>query len=108
MDDIQIKPGTVIGNVNVLDLTKATERSVTAIRKIGNVNILVYSKETAPLVPRLTIDNLNVSVEVPAAPKITIGQTVISRESTQGESEPLHHVVVGQMMIEPEVTGADL
>lgn len=108
MDKKHIEQGTVIGNVNVLDLTRATEQSVAAIKKIGNVNVLIYSKENASLVPRLAIENLNISLEVQAKYKLTTGQLMISEESTQEGDEPVHHVVVGQMLVEPDVTAADL
>ncbi len=108
MDKQGMKPGTVIGNVNVLDLTRATEESVAAIKRIGNVNVLLYSRETAPLVQRLAVGNLNVSVEVQTAPKVTFGNWVIGKESIREGVEPSDHVVVGQVLVEPDVTAADL
>lgn len=108
MDNANLEPGTVIGNVNILDMTNATEQSIAAIKKIRDVNILLYSKETAYLVPRLVIDNLNTSAEVSTAPKITTGQLVISKESILEGNEPIDHVVVGQLLIEPDVTPSDL
>ena len=108
MDNKEIKPGTVIGNVNILDLTKATEQTITSIRKIRNVNVLLYSKENAHLIPKLVIDNLNTSVQLEDTPKITTGQLTVSKESAREASEPVAHVVIGQMLIEPDVTAADI
>jgi hypothetical protein len=108
MDAEQLKAGTVIGNVNVLDLTRATEESIAAIREIGNVNVLLYSRATAPLVPRLAVGNLNVSVEMEGTPKVTIGHLVIGKEPEREGAEPVDHVVVGQVLVEPDVTSADL
>jgi hypothetical protein len=108
MDKERMEPGTVIGNVNVLDLTRATEESVAPIKRIGNVNVLLYSRETAPLVSRLAVGNLNVAVEVQAAPRVTFGTLVMSKESIREGSEPVDHVVVGEVLVEPDVTAADL
>jgi len=65
MEKTTIEPGTVIGNANILDLRKATAETVASISKIGNVNILLYSRETAPFIPKLNLSNINVSVEAP-------------------------------------------
>jgi hypothetical protein len=108
MDAEQLKAGTVIGNVNVLDLTRATEASIAAIREIGNVNVLVYSRATAPLVPRLAVRNVNVSVQMEGTPKVTIGHLVIGKEPGREGAGPVDHVVVGQVLVEPDVTSADL
>jgi hypothetical protein len=108
MNNKEIKPGTIIGNVNILDLTKATEQTIASIRRIRNVNVLLYSKENAHLIPKLAIDNMNTSVQLENTPKITTGQLVISKESVQEVNEPLDHVVIGQMLIEPDVISADI
>ena len=108
MDNKEIKQGTVISNVNILDLTKATEETITSIKRIGNVNVLLYSKENAHLIPKLAIGNLNTSVQLDNSPKLTTGQLVISKQSVQDIIEPQDHVVVGQMLIEPEVTADEV
>jgi len=108
MDNQEIKPGTVIGNVNILDLTKATEQTITSIKRIRNVNILLYSKTNAHLIPKLAIDNLNISLESESIPVITSGQIVIGKESIQETNEPLTYIMAGQMLIEPDVTADDV
>ncbi len=107
MDKVQMKPGTVIGNVNVLDITRATEDTLSAIQKIGSVNILIYSRETAHFVPLLSLGNLNAMVEVQTTPRVTVGNLVISKESVREGIEPASYVAVGNVMVEPDVSAAD-
>jgi len=94
-----------IGNVNILDLRQATEASVAEVGRIGNANILLYSSETAGLAARLTIGNINASVEVPAGmdAKPIIGQAVFNRDYFKGLQAPLYLCVVGQLFAEPDV-----
>ena len=44
MEKNAIEPGTVIGNINILDLRKATAETIASISKIGNVNVLLTSR----------------------------------------------------------------
>ena len=108
MEKTAIEPGTVIGNANILDLRKATAETIASIAKIGNVNILIYSRETAALIPKLNLGNINVSVEAPADAQAVTGQVIINREFLEGREHPLFLVVTGQVLVEPEVTAADV
>jgi hypothetical protein len=108
MEETTLEHGTVIGNVNVLDLRKATAETVADIRRIGNVNILLYSRATAPLVPRLNLGNVNVSVEVPEHAQVVTGQVVIGPDYFQGREEPLFLAVTGQVLVKPDVALEDV
>jgi hypothetical protein len=102
--------GKTIGNVNVLDLRKATEGSVAEITRIGNVNLLLYSPDTAGLVPLLDMGNLNASVEVPPEAKVQTrtGQVVINRDFFRDQETPSFYLVTGQVMVEPDVLAEDI
>lgn len=104
----KMEPGTILGNVNTLDLRKATAETVAAVAKIGNVNILLYSRETASLIPKLNVGNVNVSVEAPEEAQVVTGQVIISREYFRGREQPVYLVVTGQVLIKPDVTREDL
>jgi hypothetical protein len=108
MEKNAIEPGTVIGNINILDLRKATAETIASISKVGNVNVLLYSRETAPLIPTLNLGNINVSVEAPQDAQAVTGQVVINREFVEGREEPVFLVVTGQVLVKPEVKAEDV
>jgi hypothetical protein len=108
MEKTTLEPGTVIGNVNVLDLRKVTAETLADIAKIGNVNILLYSRATAPLISKLNLGNINVSVEAPEDAQVVTGQVIISREYFQDREQPVFLVVTGQVLVKPEVTPEDV
>ncbi len=99
-----------IGNVNVLDLRKATEAALARIGRIGNVNLLLYSQETAGLVTRLRLGNVNTSVMVPAGveAKPIMGSVMIDRDYLHGLTAPLYLVVMGQVIVDADVPAEDI
>lgn len=99
---------TIIGNVNTLDIRKATESSVANIERIGNVNILLHSRETAHLIPLLGMGNVNVVAEAPGSAQATTGQVVISPGFGAGSEGSAFLVVTGQVLIKPDVTAEEL
>ena len=108
MEKTTIEPGTVISNANILDLRKATAETIAGISKIGNVNVLLYSPETAPFIAKLNVSNINVSVEAPQDAQAVTGQVVINREYLQGREHPAFLVVTGQVLVKPDVTPEDV
>jgi hypothetical protein len=102
--------GKEIGNVNLLDMRNATEDSLAGIKRIGNVNLLIYARETANLVPRLNAGNINLSVEVPPETRLhqAMGQTTIGRDYFKNAAEPLCIVALGQVVVEQDVPLEDI
>ena len=102
--------GKVIGNVNILDLRKATEESVREYERIGNVNLALYASETAHLLHKLVIGNLNATAEVPADVKVEtiMGPLEIGADHFRNVGEPLGFLVMGPVTIDPEVKPEDL
>ena len=91
-----------IGNVNVLDLRKTREESIAGIRRIGNVNLVLYSEATLPLVSRLTLGNLNATVEVPAEAdtRFVMGSYQVAAGSLPTGASASFPVVMGNVIIE--------
>jgi hypothetical protein len=100
-----MEQGKVIGNVNVLDLRKATEASVAGISKVGNVNLLIHSRETADLITHLNLGNVNVTVEVPPDTNVQtlMGQVVINRDYFKNQEGASFLLAMGQIVVEPDV-----
>ncbi|AIC95881.1 hypothetical protein [Shouchella lehensis] len=69
-----------IGNVGTLNLTEATEESISAIQHINNVGLLLYSTETASLVPKLSIGNLGYSLRIPKDAQVINGLFTVDNE----------------------------
>ena len=97
--------GKVLGNVGTLDLRNATEESVATIDRIGNVGQILYSPETARLIPMLNCGNIGGSLEVPEGAQLTSGQTFLKLKDI---SEPISMVSSGQLIIEADTTAEDV
>jgi hypothetical protein len=108
MEKTTLESGTVIGNVNVLDLRKVSAETVASIGKIGNVNMLIYSRATAPLIPKLNLANVNISLEAPEEAQVVTGQVIIDRDYFQGREQPVFLVVTGQVLVKPGVKPEDV
>lgn len=98
--------GKFIGNVNILDLRKATAETVAEIAGVGNANIAIYSPETAGLLAKINFGNLNTSVEMSADKQLDFkfGQTILGRSYFETLQVPVVPVIFGQLVIEPDVT----
>lgn len=94
--------GKTIGNVNILDLRKTTEEAIAGIRRIGNVNILLYSAATASFIGRLDLGNINVSVEAPqeGESRTVMGHLRLAPEMLRDEGVAGFYVVMGHVMVE--------
>ncbi|OGG46119.1 MAG: hypothetical protein A3F84_26880 [Candidatus Handelsmanbacteria bacterium RIFCSPLOWO2_12_FULL_64_10] len=98
----------VISNVGTLDLRNATEASVAGIRRIGNVGMLLYSPDTAPLITRFKMGNIGSSIEAPSDAKLLSGQVVFNRDYFKDQTVPLSLIVAGQLIIHPDVPAEDV
>jgi hypothetical protein len=94
--------GKTIGNVNVLDIRKTTEEAISGIKRIGNVNIVLYSPDTAPYIGRFNCGNVNISIEVPADAELqtTMGSLRLTPGSMREADENAFHVVMGSVAVE--------
>jgi hypothetical protein len=98
----------VIHNVINLDIRTATEAAVAHIKRIDNVVNLLYSPETAALIGRLNAGNIVNPVEVPADARLHRGQLVLNRATFEGQTSPLRMVVMGQLIVEPDLAPEDI
>jgi len=99
-----------IGNVNVLDLRNATEASIAGITRIGNANVVVYSRESTALLSRIDIGNANAMVKIPSEVKVktVTGQAVIKGDYFKDQEERLFLLGVGQVIIGPDVPAEEI
>lgn len=97
------KMGKVIGNVGHLDLRNASEESIAQIRRIGNVGAVLYSPETAHLLPRLNIGNVGGTLCVPQDAKIVTGEAKFDHSYPGALKEPISLVIVGQLFVVGQV-----
>ena len=99
-----------IGNVNVLNMLNATEASVADIQRIGNVNFALVTPETAPLLQRIPIGNLNTTMQIPSGSKLVTqnGQLTVNADFFKNVDQKIFFVVNGQMIVEPGVPLADI
>lgn len=107
---METKPqeGKVIGNVGILDLRTATEATVAEIKSIGNVGTVLCSPETTHLAARINAGNIGGTIEAPADARLLSGQVIINRDYFKNQSAPLHLLVAGQVIIEPDVQAEDI
>lgn len=97
--------GKVIGNVNILDLRGATEESVKEYESIGNVNMAIYLPETAHLLHKLVIGNINATAEVPPDVRVELimGPLDIGAEHFANVTNQIGFMVMGPVTIAPDV-----
>jgi len=102
--------GKVIGNVNILDIRKATPEAVAEISGVGNCNLVLYSPETSSLLAKLTFGNLNSTIELPAEIKVdtVMGKTTIRKEYFDNQPAQVYLVVMGVIIFDPEVTAENI
>jgi hypothetical protein len=102
--------GKYIGNVNILDIRKATPEAVAEISGIGNCNLVLYSPETSSLLAKLGFGNLNSSIELPTEVKVdtVMGKTTIRKEYFDNQPAPVYLVVMGVITFDPDVTAENI
>lgn len=93
-----------IGNVVVLDIRKATEKSIAGIKSVGNVVTLVYSPETAHLVSQLNIGNVVNLLEAPVDAKILNYPVEFTHDYFEGKTEPVDAIIIGKLTVHPDVS----
>ncbi|PYZ96977.1 hypothetical protein CR205_14995 [Alteribacter lacisalsi] len=97
-----------IGNVGVLNLTKATEQSVANIEKIENVGCVLYKPETAHLITSLNIGNIGKTLEMTRDFTVINGQITLDQAFFSTVEKPLSLLVNGQVVIGKDVAADDI
>jgi len=105
-----MEQGRTIGNVNVLDLRNATEASIAGITRIRNANVVVYSRESMTLLPRIDIGNANAMLEIPSDVNVetVTGQAVIKGDYFKNQEEQLFLLGVGQVIFGSDVPAEEI
>ena len=104
----EARPKKRIGNVGTLDIRSASEETIAEIEKVGNVGMVLYSPETAPLFARLNIGNMGRSVEVSANAQLINGRLEIDSNYLKSLDEPVELLVMGQLIIKPGVQAEEI
>ena len=104
----EARPKKTIGNVGTLDIRTASEATIAEIEKVGNVGMVLYSPETAPLFTRLNIDNMGMSVEASVDAQVINGQLEIDSDYLKSLDEPVELLVLGQLIIKPDVQAEEI
>ncbi|WP_078392504.1 hypothetical protein [Shouchella patagoniensis] len=100
--------GQRIGNVGTLNLLKATPESIAEYDYIGNVGLVLYNQQTAPLLSKLSIGNIGQTISLEGDAKIITGVLTIDSNYLKllEESTPL--LVNGVVIVTPNVTETEL
>ncbi|MFE0558609.1 hypothetical protein ACFW1P_22085 [Paenibacillus sp. NPDC058910] len=95
----------IIENVGMLDLTQATEETVTSIERIGNVGLVIYRAETAHLLTLLkNAGNIGKTLEIPEGHRYYSGTLRLDEEYFQLLEQPDRVFVNGTVIIDKEVS----
>ncbi|MEC0203838.1 hypothetical protein P4H39_14440 [Paenibacillus lautus] len=95
----------IIENVGMLDLTQATEETVTSIERIGNVGLVIYRAETAHLLTLLkNAGNIGKTIEIPEGHRYYSGTLRLDEEYFQLLEQPDRVFVNGTVIIHKEVS----
>jgi len=99
-----------IGNVNVLNLLNATEASMSEIGRIGNINLALVTPETAPLLQRIRIGHLNMTIDLPPGTQLVgqVGDMVINAEYFKNVEQKIFFFITGKLIFEPDVPVEDI
>ncbi len=100
--------GTRYGNIGVLDVRNADPDAIRAIHSIGNVGLLLFGADTRPLINALPIGNLGDMVEAAAHCRVEMGAVRLDSAALSNRSAPINMIVMGQVVIAPDVSSADI
>ena len=101
-------PKKIISNVGTLDIRSASPETLAGIGKVGNVGMILYSPETAPLLAGMNIGNLGMSVEASADAQMITGELEIDSSYIKNQPKPPELLVLGRLIIKPEVTAEEI
>ena len=106
--DRQYEQQVVVRNVACVDMRTASEETLARIGRIENVAALLYSPQNAKSVLRIKVQNAASVLEAPAEAKIILGQEVIGQRFFDGLTRPISVIVLGQLMLAPEIETDDV
>lgn len=92
-----------VGNVGVLNLLNATEQSVQAYERIGNVGLVLYRSGQSHLLAALNIGNIGKTVEVPEGFNYYNGTLEIDKDYLDSIDQPVKMVLFGMLIIAHDV-----
>ncbi len=93
-----------IKNVGVVDMRKASKDWFSRPTVFENVGVVVYSPESRGLLARASMGNVGVTLEAPADAQLIQGEMTISAGSLADRSAPLNLAVLGQLIVDGDVT----
>ncbi|KMK77733.1 hypothetical protein [Alkalihalobacillus pseudalcaliphilus] len=96
--------GKKFGNVGVVNLMKATEKSMAEIDEIRNAGTVIYSPETAHLLTQLKIGNLGTSFSIEGEVKSISGVLEIDANYLKQATNEVTILASGAIIIDQDVT----
>ena len=97
-----------IKNVGVLDMRKASADWFSRPTHIEDVGMLVYSPESRHFLAQAAIENVGGTLEASIDAQLIQGEVTISAASLSDRSAPLNLVVMGQVIVDDDVTAEAL
>ncbi|MFB5662592.1 hypothetical protein [Alteribacillus sp. HJP-4] len=97
-----------IGNVGMLNLTSATEKSIAHIARIENVGLIIYRRENAHLLTKLNIGNVGETLEIKDDYSFHNGNLTMDHEYFQSITSPINLVVNGILTIAKDVEAEEI
>ncbi|WP_258110860.1 hypothetical protein [Alicyclobacillus sp. SP_1] len=95
--------GRILRNINVLDLSATDETSLKDVVSIENVNLLLSKPELGPALSKISMRNINQTVEGISNIRMVNGRCEISATDAP-PSEPSNIMINGTLVIQPDVT----
>ncbi len=109
-NDRQSMTGTLIGNVGILDIRHASRESIDSIERVGNVGRLLYSRESADALTRITrvMGNLGSTLEASADAEVHQGQTEFTRDYFSNRESPLQLIALGRVVVSKDLSSQEI
>lgn len=96
--------GRKIGNIGTLNIVRATEESIKEIEQINNVGLVLYSRETAHLLPLLNANNIGKTFEIDHDTRSVSGSLTIDSDYLMAFDQTILIMVSGVCIIDKNVT----
>ena len=108
--DKQGREKSVVGNLSVLDLRRASDESFTSISVIGNLGVVLYSRETAHLLSRIgsVVGNLGRSIEASPDAMVHASDVQFVADYFGANDSARDIVVAGRVVVSPDLSPEDI